>query len=219
MKASMIIGKKQIILASLVLVLAAAVYVNWIFSKSDSEDYDITAQLESSTVTETETLALSSDEDAKQTANEVSSGEQSGASEEDAASQNKTLGESELVDSRSVSAEDYFALAAIARLQARDEAIDAISLVLNDEEADSEAKTAASDKALALSEDIENEMSIENLIKSKGFEKCMVYLNGDAANVVVKCSDMDSQKATQIKELVLTESNILAENISIIDLK
>ncbi len=219
MKASMIIGKKQIILASLVLVLAAAVYVNWIFSKSDAEDYDITAQLESSALTETETLAISSDGETEQTVNDVSSNEESSASEEDAASQNKTLGESELVDSRSVSAEDYFALAAIAKLQARDEAIDAISLVLNDEGADSEAKTAASDRALALSEDIERETSIENLIKSKGFEECMVYLTGDSASVVVKCSDMDSQKATQIKELVLTESNILAENISIIDLK
>ena len=47
----------------------------------------------------------------------------------------------------------------------------------------------------------------------------MVYLSGDTANVVVRCDAMDSAKATQIKELVLSESNILAENISIIDLQ
>lgn len=204
MKASMIIGKKQIVLASLVLVLAAAVYVNWLFARTDKQDYDITAELSSGSVTETETVVNAPTEDAVQ--------------QTDASAQ-KHLGESELVDSKSVASENYFALAAVAKLQARDEAIDTISLVLNDENADEASKTAASDKAMQLSENIETETAIENLIKSKGFEECMVYLNGDSANVVVRCADMDSAKATQIKELVLTESNILAENISIIDLQ
>ena len=204
MKASMIIGKKQIVLASLVLVLAAAVYVNWLFARTDKQDYDITAELSSGSVTETETVVNAPTEDAVQ--------------QTDASAQ-KHLGESELVDSKSVASENYFALAAVAKLQARDEAIDTISLVLNDENADEASKTAASDKAMQLSENIETEAAIENLIKSKGFEECMVYLNGDSANVVVRCADMDSAKATQIKELVLTESNILAENISIIDLQ
>ena len=204
MKASMIIGKKQIVLASLVLVMAAAVYVNWLFARTDKQDYDITAELSSGSVTETETVVNAPTEDAVQ--------------QTDASAQ-KHLGESELVDSRSVASENYFALAAVAKLQARDEAIDTISLVLNDENADEASKTAASDKAMQLSENIETETAIENLIKSKGFEECMVYLNGDSANVVVRCADMDSAKATQIKELVLTESNILAENISIIDLQ
>ncbi len=206
MKASMIIGKKQIVLASLVLVLAAAVYVNWIFSAADANDYDITAQLNEDTASETETVATIPSE-------EENSKDVSVSTEE------KTLGEPQLVDSKSIASEDYFALATIAKLQARDEAIDTISLVLNDENANDETKTAASDKAMQLSNMIETETSIENLIKSKGFEDCMVYLNGDSANVVVKCADMDGQKATQIKELVLTESNILAENISIIDLQ
>ena len=204
MKASMIIGKKQIVLTSLVLVLAAAVYVNWIFSKTDAQDYNITAKLESDIVTETETAVITS---ADEGVLDVSD------------SDSKILGETELVDAKSISAEDYFARATLAKLQARDEAIDTISLILNDENADDASKTAASDQALRLSDNIESETAIENLIRSKGFEECMVYLSGDTANVVVRCDAMDSAKATQIKELVLSESNILAENISIIDLQ
>ena len=204
MKASMIIGKKQIVLTSLVLVLAAAVYVNWIFSKTDAQDYNITAKLESDIVTETETAVITSADE------EMTDVSDSGS---------KTLGETELVDAKSISAEDYFARATLAKLQARDEAIDTISLILNDENADDASKTAASDQALRLSDNIESETAIENLIRSKGFEECMVYLSGDTANVVVRCDAMDSAKATQIKELVLSESNILAENISIIDLQ
>ena len=41
MKLNMILGKKQIVLASLVLVLGAAVYLNYTFSKTD-QPYDIT---------------------------------------------------------------------------------------------------------------------------------------------------------------------------------
>ncbi len=201
MKASMIISKKHIVLASLVLVLSAAVYVNWIFAKNDGTDYDITAKLNQDAVTETETIASVPD-----------------AQEDTATASDKTLGETELVDAKTVASEDYFALASIAKLQARDEAIDTISLILNDENADEAQRTAASDKALKLSDHIEAETGIENLIKSKGFTDCMVYLTDDAASVVVKCSDMDSAKATAIKELVLTEHHILAENITVIDL-
>ncbi len=200
MKKSMIISKKNIVLASLVLVLAAAVYVNWIFAQNENTNFDITAKLNEDAVTETETIATVPGE------------------EEQAASTDKTLGETELVDAKTVASENYFALAAIAKLQARDEAIDTISLILNDENADEAQRTAASDKALQLSDYIEAETGIENLIKSKGFADCMVYLTEDSASVVVKCADMDSQKATAIKELVLTESNILAENITVIDL-
>ncbi len=197
MKKSMIISKKHIVLASLVLVLAAAVYVNWIFAKSENTDFDITAKL-----SETETIAtVPGEEDSKET------------------STDKTLGETELVDAKSVASENYFALAAVAKLQARDEAIDTISLVLNDENADEAQRSAASDQALKLSDHIEAETGIENLIKSKGFEECMVYLTEDSASVVVKCADMDSAKATQIKELVLTEHNVLAEKITVIDLQ
>lgn len=42
MKLNLILGKKQIVLASLVLILGAAIYLNYSFSK-ESSPYDITA--------------------------------------------------------------------------------------------------------------------------------------------------------------------------------
>lgn len=51
MKLNMILGKKQIILASLVLVLGVAIYLNYTFSESGN-GYDITASANSETTTD-----------------------------------------------------------------------------------------------------------------------------------------------------------------------
>ena len=54
MKLNMILGKKQIILASLVLVLGVAIYLNYTFSES-GHGYDITASANSETTTDDRT--------------------------------------------------------------------------------------------------------------------------------------------------------------------
>ena len=41
-KINMIVGKKQIVLAALVVILGVAVYLNWEFAKNDGQ-FDITA--------------------------------------------------------------------------------------------------------------------------------------------------------------------------------
>ena len=48
MKKGAIIGKRQVLLAVLVVALSAAVYLNWQFSQNDGQ-YDITGALTSST--------------------------------------------------------------------------------------------------------------------------------------------------------------------------
>ena len=84
--------------------------------------------------------------------------------------------------------EAYFAEAKLSRSRSRDEAVEALSTMLADAslEVDQQAQLAL--EAAAIARSIETEGKIENLIKAKGFEECMVYYDTQKADIIVKSS-------------------------------
>ena len=156
--------KKQMVMAALVLILVAAVYLNW-------QCADIPA-----TTTGGEVSAGTTEDGASEMAGEESlsqvNGEtqQSGTTEETAESSGqKILGEATFVNAQVLSGDAYFASARLARSKARDEAIATISTVLDDETLTEDDKKEASAKAMSITDAIEAESRIENLIN------CLLY--------------------------------------------
>jgi pyruvate-formate lyase-activating enzyme len=70
-----------------------------------------------------------------------------------------------------------------------------------------------------LREDVGEDLNIESLIKAQGFEDCVAYLDGESAKIVVKTDGLDKAKAAAIKEVILGETEISAENIRIFEVK
>lgn len=66
---------------------------------------------------------------------------------------------------------------------------------------------------------IESESKMETLIKSKGFKDCVVYLSDQSAKVVVKSDGLEQAQAAQIMDIVVSESEVPSENISIVEVK
>ena len=196
MKANVIIGKKQIIITSLVLILGAAIYLNWQFADVPQADLETGVSITEEQSTDTQ-----------ETAGEASGDDQ------------KVLGEATLVNAQTMSTEEYFASARLARDKARDEAVETISSILDDETLSEVDKKEANAKALAMTDMIEAESRMENLIKAKGFTDCMVYLSETGANVVVKSEGLTQSQATQIKNIVVSEGSVKGENISITEIK
>ena len=56
-------------------------------------------------------------------------------------------------------------------------------------------------------------------MKLQGFEDCVAYLDGESAKVVVKTEGLDKAQATAIKDIILGETEISAENIRIFEVK
>lgn len=52
-------------------------------------------------------------------------------------------------------------------------------------------------------------------IKAKGFADCVVYIEGENCNVVVKADSLQPQQTIQITEIVTAQSKIVAQNIKI----
>ena len=139
--------------------------------------------------------------------------------------ENLGYGENNMDDNYSDSAEtdaapesesNYFTSTALSRSQSRDEAIDVLKLVSEDEEASAEAKADAAAKISKIAVDIQNEINIETLVKAKGFEECVAIIGDDAVSVVVKAESLQANEAAQIFAIVYETTGVSPENISII---
>lgn len=178
-KPTMIIGKKQIILAGMTLVLGLAVYINYAVSATNGK------------IKQTDVIK----------------------------SQSVNYGDAQLVSADG--GEDYFAQARIDRMNSRDEAVETLKNIMSGGDATDEEKQVAEKEAETMTGLMESESKIESLVKAAGFEDCVVYLDGDNANVVVK-TDSDglvASEAAQIKDILLSEVSVANENIRIYDVE
>lgn len=246
MKANFIIGKKQIILASLVLILGVAVYLNWRFANTNNEfdtanalngesqenveqtqikpdvPLDETGTVPTETVNKDEvvvdkTETVNKDEkDADKIKNVNSPTE---VADKDSQAKDKKMGDALLVNAKVVADDTYFAKAKLARTKARDTSIQTLSTILDDDKLTEVDKKDATAKAMAITDVIEAESRIENLIKAKGFNDCIVYITNANASVVVKTNGLDQNQATQIKNIVVSEGKIKGENVKISEIK
>lgn len=112
---------------------------------------------------------------------------------------------------------DYFSAALLTRQQSRDEAIDVLSLISASEDADEETKADAQEKISKIATDIQNEATIETLIKAKGFEDCVAIIADDSVSVIVKAESLLAKEAAQILVTVYETTGIAPENVSIIN--
>jgi stage III sporulation protein AH len=116
-------------------------------------------------------------------------------------------------------ADTYFASSILSRDQARDEAIEVLKTVVNNEAALEGAKESALTDIARIAGEIETEANIETLIKSKGFEECIAVVTGSNANIIVKSDGLMENELSQIKEIVYEQAGIDPVNIKIVEKK
>lgn len=187
-------GKRQLVLAALVVALGAAVYLNWALSGN--------TQLPA-------TDAVTSGRELGETLLVNASGsENSNASGED----------SSAVDtSASVAGDDYFTSARLSREKARDEAVETLQKIINGSNQTDTAKQTATSQANVIAKNIVKEAEIENLIKAKGFEDCVVFLQDDECSVVVKTKSNSQNDAIVIRDIVSDQAGISYDKIKIVE--
>lgn len=177
---NMVIGKKQIILVALALVLGIAIYLQVIFAGS-GEPLQATGALE---------------------------GESS-------------YGDALFVSSGAVNdvgnLDEYFAQAKIDKMKTRDEAVETLQTLLGGGDLTQDELAVVAQDAVSLSKFIDAEGEIETLMKAQGFEDCIVYLDGKAANIIVKTPGLAPSEAAQIKDILLSKVTLDNENITILE--
>ncbi len=102
------------------------------------------------------------------------------------------------------------------RKQARDQEIAYLDSVINDAKTDSATKKKAQEQKLALASSIEQEITVEGLVKALGFADCVVTIKKGSVNVVVEnTAALTSTQAAKIFEIVRKETGESSDNIKI----
>ena len=199
----MAFGKRQLVLAALVLALGAAVYINWQFT--DNENLMAT-----NTVTSTKELG-----EAAYVNNEITSQTTTTTTGSETTQNQSTTG-----TGQASSSEDYFNQAQLARQTSRDEAMDLLKEIIESAKSSDQAKATAVEQAAAISKNIEQEANIENLLKAKGFPNCVAFIQNGECSVVISCPKglMESDAIT-IKDVVSGQTCIPYDKIKIIEAK
>ncbi len=200
----MVFGKRQILLATLVVALGIAIYLNWQFSQTGKD------------------LTIAEDADASR-----NYGEAQFVSAEDGANPTDALDVTDVTDVADITdatitnnaGEDYFIEARLNKKQSRDEAVETLQNILKDSAISEDEKDSAIATAAGISDAIDSENNIESLIKAKGFKDCIAFIDSDKATIVVKTDGLLNNEVAQIKDIVLKEISLAAENITIIPVK
>lgn len=193
-KPTIIIGKKQIIMTCLTLMLAIAVYINYASSPQLSKSGDIieTAEM-GDTVHYGETEFVDNIDETAEPVNAGADTEKTGA--------------------------DYFAQARLDKMNNRDEAVQTLQTIIGGGDLTEDERVVNALDAVEVSKLIETEGTIESLVKAQGFDDCVAYLDGETAKVVIKTAGLDKAQAASIKEIIMSESEVSAENIRIFEVK
>lgn len=191
----MIIKRRQLLLATLIVALGAAVFVNWYYTKPTVDASGNTAA----------TDAVSDDE--KQGANlgDARYVISSDVTLDDAAAQ--------------VQASEYFASAKLRRKTAHDEAAEALNDIIKDSSSNTEAVKQATAALKELSDCMTLESDIENLITAKIGCENLVILNNGKAEIIIENGSLDDVTVVKIKEIAVKHTEYAVDNITIIEME
>lgn len=184
------IGKRNLVIAGAVTLIIAAVAVNWIFfsGKDKKDGYDYNASAGMSTgYGTTLTTGAVGDETTKPTG-----------------------GEPDDVNS-------YFSSVEVSRQRARDEALEVLNAVVENDDASEAVKEEAMKEIQTIAKEMSQESNIESILMSKGFAQCIAVINGDSANIVVQSEGkLQSAQLAQINAVVYEQAGIEPVNITIV---
>ena len=191
----MIIRKRQLLLATLIIALGAAVFVNWYYTRPDVES-----------------AAASSQEETTQPA------VQEGANLGDARYVISTDAVLEDAPAQAM-ANEYFASAKLRRKTAHDEAAEALNDVIKDSSSSESVAKQAAEMLEELSGSISLESDIENLITAKVGCENLVILNRGNAEIIVENGSLDDVSSVKIKEIAVEQTGYPVNNISITEME
>lgn len=114
---------------------------------------------------------------------------------------------------------DFFSRARLERESGRSKSIETFNEIINNENTDVTSKESAQRGILEMADNTETETAIENLIKARGFEDAVCYINNSQANVVVKAESLDEMQVGIITEIVTEQTSIPPEKIKVVEIK
>lgn len=188
----MLMKKKQLLSATLVIALGAAVAVNWYYTENpvDTSSESTTTQQVSGNLGDSLSVGITSVED-------------------------DTTAESQSVMAKG----DFFTLERLKREETYDGIIDSIEEIAEDENLSAEQADKIEALLDRYSKNMKTQSDTESLISAKTGSDCIVVINDEACQVILEKNTLNDTVILQITEIIEKNTNISAKNLTIIEAK
>ena len=114
--------------------------------------------------------------------------------------------------------DDYFAVFRQDREETREKELAYLQEIIETAGTDEETLAAAQDSRLFLIEAMEMEMTVENLLRAKGFSDAAVTVHDDSVTVVVDAEALTDGEVAKILDIACDETGQEARNVKIMSL-
>lgn len=205
----MILKKNQVIISVIAIMLIAAGYMNYTANNKQT--------LQTAALKDSEKYGDLGDATLVST-NAVSENvEETGALVENTPENTETVTENTVSETSvpAVSDNQYFAESKLEREKMYSQMLESYQKIINNSQI-SDKQKAISQNEIKKINDTKNAIMIsENLLKNKGFEDLIIFVNGDSISIVIKAKELTQEQIAQVQNIIVRELKADIENIHI----
>ncbi len=110
---------------------------------------------------------------------------------------------------------EYFTKSKLERDNMYSQMIETYEKILNSNNSLETQKQTATTEITKINQTKNSIMICENLIKTKGFENVVIFVNGESVSVIIGLPELKQEEVAQIQNIISRELNVNAENIHI----
>lgn len=229
--------KNQVIVYGIVLMLMVAGYLNYTTNTEKQASIETAMQMESAddmqladigdatlvnsndVITENTTHTTSTENllDQNNTTNTIDSNNNNNNNDnnDDNNNDNNTTTEEMVTPTSSNSNDDYFVKSKLERDTMYSQMIETYEKVLNSSNSLETSKQSATQEIQKINDTKNSIMICENLIRTKGFENSVIFVNGESVSVIIGADEMKQEEVAQIQNIISRETKAQIENIHI----
>lgn len=110
---------------------------------------------------------------------------------------------------------EYFTKSKLERDNMYSQMIETYEKILNSNNSLETQKQTATTEITKINQTKNSIMICENLIKTKGFDNVVIFVNGESVSVIIGLPELKQEEVAQIQNIISRELNVNAENIHI----
>lgn len=209
-----IFKKNQIIVYTMALMLVAAGYLNYTNNLKENEIQTSVQEVRNDEIGESayeEIPNQNSESNIKKEIEEIT--DENNKMEEN--QKIAEIGDAMLVNSNDVIEDNYFAKSKIEREAMYSQMKETYQTILNSPNSTESQKEKASVEMAKINETKNCIMICENLLETKGFKNCVIFVNDGNISVIVEAKELKPEQTAQIQNIISRELGAIIENIHI----
>lgn len=205
----MILKKNQVIISVIAIMLIAAGYMNYTANNKQT--------LQTAALKDSEKYGDLGDATLVNANAVFENVEETGALVENTPENTETVTENTVSETSvpAVSDNQYFAESKLEREKMYSQMLESYQKIINNSQISDTQKEISQNEIKKINDTKNAIMISENLLKNKGFEDLIIFVNGDSISVVIKAKELTQEQIAQVQNIIVRELKADIENIHI----